>query len=638
MSAPCGKCTHCAALSHVPTDCSAHSTKSPCIVLAGNPNCGKTSLFNALTGARQKVGNRPGVTVEEKEAELRYRGVSYRLIDLPGTYALTDYSQEETVARERITSDGIDLIVNVLDATCPERGLFFTLQLLALQKPTVVILNLSDIAARRAVSIDTERMASLLGVPVVAVSARSGQGLDEMLCTVSDACSPKNAPQWNDSVPRHRSIRIEIADSPDEILSRVDTISSRTVHRADCTKDATDRADAVLLHPLWGTVFLLCVLAATFFLTFTVGDLFKNMLSDLFTSLSDIARTRMHDVCAPDWLISFALDGALVGVCGILSFLPNLFFLYVILACLEDSGYMARAAYLADGLTACLGLSGKAIIPMLLGYGCTVPAVFATKTLEDTAQRRRTMLLLPFLSCSARLPVYILLADAFFGQYAPLAACSMYAVGTGIAVLLARFTAGHTAYAAPPLLIELPDFRMPDPKTVTRDVARKLREYLTKAGTTVFLASLAVWILLHIGSAGPTADISRSFAAQIGRCVSPLLSVCGLGQWQTAVALISGVAAKEVVLSSLFVLYGVTGGTDAHTSLHTALECAGFTSVNAYALMLFVLLYVPCVAAVSAIRHESGSLSFTARTVLCSLLTALAVSALFYQVTRLFLS
>ena len=637
MSAPCGKCPHCAAPSHVPTDRRECSTKSPCIVLAGNPNCGKTSLFNALTGARQKVGNRPGVTVEEKEAELRYRGVSYRLIDLPGTYALTDYSQEETVARERITSDDIDLIVNVLDATCPERGLFFTLQLLALQKPTVVVLNLSDIAAHRSISIDIERMASLLGVPAVAVSARSGQGLDKMLCAVSDACSHKTAPQWNDSTLRRKTC-IEIADSPDAILSCVDTISSRTVRRAAKGKDATDSADAVLLHPLWGAVFLLCVLAATFFLTFTVGNLFKNMLSDLFTFLSDIARTHMHDVCAPDWLISFALDGALVGVCGILSFLPNLFFLYVILACLEDSGYMARAAYLADGLTARLGLSGKAIIPMLLGYGCTVPAVLATKTLEDVAQRRRTMLLLPFLSCSARLPVYILLADAFFGQYAPLAACSMYAVGTGIAVLLARFTEGHAADAASPLLIELPDFRMPDPKTVTRDVARKLREYLTKAGTTVFLASLAVWILLHIGTAGPTADISRSFAAQIGRCVSPLLSVCGLGQWQTAVALISGVAAKEVVVSSLFVLYGVTGGTVAHTSLHTALECAGFTSVNAYALMLFVLLYVPCVATVSAIRHESGSRSFTVRTVLCSLLTAFAVSALFYQATRLILS
>lgn len=653
---------------------------------AGNPNCGKTTLFNAYTGANLKVANWPGVTVEKKEGETSYKGQKMRLIDLPGIYSLTSYSMEEMVSRKVILGGEVDVIVNVVDASALERNLYLTLQLLELGKPVILALNMMDIVEERGMELDLHRLPEMLGnIPVVPVSARKRSGLDVLLHAVKHhyeepvadpvvtyspdieekilEVSKRIAVEHPDSENiRWHSIKIlendeqifkdhpiDVSDLLDrdyekQIINQkyeyIENVLDECVFYKGNRESLTEKADRVLTHPIWGVPVFLGIMAMVFFLTFTVGDAVKGLFESWMDLAFTVARSTLLNLGTADWLISLMVDGIMTGVGGILTFLPNIFILFLALAFLEDSGYMERVAYVMDGIMGRVGLSGKAFLPMVLGFGCTVPAVMASRTLENQQDRKKTILLTPFMSCSARLPIYVLFADMFFGKYAMIAAFSLYALGLlmaiAIALVIGKFWKSNEKAT---LLIELPDYKVPNARTIRIYVWEKVKDYLTKAGTTIFVASIVIWFILNYGIHGMTADVTQSFGAQIGKVLAPVLVPAGLGTWQIVVALISGLSAKEVVISSFSVLYGVNNvnSVQGMAVLSASLGSVGFGALNAYSLMVFCLLYTPCVATLATIKRETHSWTWTLKMVLFQLLLAYAASVVVFQVGSLFL-
>lgn len=646
----------------------------------GNPNCGKTTLFNAFTGANLKVANWPGVTVERVEGETSYKGQKLRLIDLPGIYSLTCYSIEERVSRKCILEEGIDVIVNVVDASSLERNLYLTMQLLELQKPVVLALNMMDIVEERGMEIDTHRLPEMLGgIPVVPVSARKRSGLDVLLHAVVHHYEEGPAEKvvtytrgleakisklqaLLPSLDNSRWLAIKLLEDDEEIRGRYpqqakeildrsyenDIINGKYDYIEEVVEEClfnkqekaafTERIDQVLTHRVWGVPLFLLIMAAVFFLTFTVGDFLKGYFEEALDYISLSAASFLMKIGTADWLVSLIVDGIIAGVGGILTFLPNIFILFLALAFLEDSGYMARVAYVMDSIMGRVGLSGKAFLPMILGFGCTVPAVMATRALESDRDRRRTILITPFMSCSARLPIYVLFADMFFPESAMLAAYSLYLLGVAVAILVAlagnRLSPSKEEHA---LLIELPEYKTPNARTIAIYVWEKVKDYLTKAGTTIFIASIILWFLLNYGPGGMVEDIADSFGAGVGRFLVPLLAPAGLGLWQIAVALISGLSAKEVVVSSFSVLFAIGNINSAAgmSELSGILASYGFGPVNAYAFMVFCLLYSPCMAAVATIRRETRSWKWTMRTVAFQMALAWGAAVLVYQVGSL---
>ena len=653
---------------------------------AGNPNCGKTTLFNAYTGANLKVANWPGVTVEKKEGETSYKGQKMRLIDLPGIYSLTSYSMEEMVSRKVILGGEVDVIVNVVDASALERNLYLTLQLLELGKPVILALNMMDIVEERGMELDLHRLPEMLGnIPVVPVSARKRSGLDVLLHAVKHhyeepvadpvvtyspdieekilEVSKRIAVEHPDSENiRWHSIKIlendeqifkdhpiDVSDLLDrdyekQIINQkyeyIENVLDECVFYKGNRESLTEKADRVLTHPIWGVPVFLGIMAMVFFLTFTVGDAVKGLFESWMDLAFTVARSTLQNLGTADWLISLIVDGIMTGVGGILTFLPNIFILFLALAFLEDSGYMARVAYVMDGIMGRVGLSGKAFLPMVLGFGCTVPAVMASRTLENQQDRKKTILLTPFMSCSARLPIYVLFADMFFGKYAMIAAFSLYALGLlmaiAIALVIGKFWKSNEKAT---LLIELPDYKVPNARTIRIYVWEKVKDYLTKAGTTIFVASIVIWFILNYGIHGMTTDVTQSFGAQIGKVLAPVLVPAGLGTWQIVVALISGLSAKEVVISSFSVLYGVNNvnSVQGMAVLSASLGSVGFGALNAYSLMVVCLLYTPCVATLATIKRETHSWTWTLKMVLFQLLLAYAASVVVFQVGSLFL-
>ncbi len=669
------------------------------VAFAGNPNCGKTTLFNAYTGAKLKVANWPGVTVERKDAEMDFKNIHFRMTDTPGAYSLTSYTMEEQVTRNFLTGDNVDAIIDVADASSLERNLYLTLQLIELGKPVVLALNMMDIVEERGMAIDLHRMPEMLGIPVVPVSARKRQGLEILLhAVIHHLENPLDKPQHHHArgahIHDHHSEYTVVYS--DEIEDQIDLVSAllekkypklenyrwyalKTLERdsfvleaypidyipekdyeqeiinqryafieeviAEClvNKDAssanTDKADRLLTHSVWGIPMFLLIMAVVFFLTFTIGDWLKGYFEMFLDFLTGAIGDFLAAVNTSEILISLITDGIIAGVGGILTFLPNIFILFLALAFLEDSGYMSRAAYVMDGLMSRLGLSGRAFIPMLLGFGCTVPAVMASRALENRRDRIKTVLVTPFMSCSARLPIYVLISGMFFGSYAMLAAYSMYIIGMITAIAAAKIMSlADKNHDENTLLIELPEYKLPNLRTVGIYVWDKVRDYLTKAGTTIFIASMILWALLNFGASGLVDSPADSFAAYIGRAAVPFLSLAGLGSWQIAVALISGIAAKEVVVSSMSVLYGISGiSSDAGmAALSGILAQSGFTAVNAYSMMLFCLLYIPCIATIATIKRET-SWKYALISIIMHLLTAWVVSTLFFQIaSRIF--
>ena len=644
------------------------------VAFAGNPNCGKTTLFNAYTGARLKVANWPGVTVEKKEGRMKFNSASYKLVDLPGTYSLTSYTMEERLTRDYLINGGADVIIDVADASSLERNLYLTLQLIELGKPVVLALNMMDIVRERGMKIDLHRLAEMLGIAVVPVCARQRSGLEELMSAAADfrLHRGKCLPVYSDGIENKLEIVISILRKKypdlrnlrwyalrllehDEVdLSGIadDSLESELINERydfigkviaevlvnkEEKSAATDRIDAVLTHRFFGLPIFLLIMAAVFFLTFTVGDLLKGYFELGIEGIGRGADMLLRRVGAGAMMRSLVTDGIIAGVGGVLTFLPNIFMLFLALAFLEDSGYMSRVSYIMDRIMGRLGLSGRAFIPMLLGFGCSVPAVMASRALEDINDRKKTMLVTPFMSCSARLPVYVLLSRMFFGKYAFFAAYSMYLIGAVTAAAALLVMSRTKRLKSSDLLIELPEYKTPNLRTIVIYVWEKISDYIEKAGTTIFAASVILWVLLNFNAHGMTDEMGGSFAAQIGHLLAPCLAPAGLGYWQIAVALLSGIAAKEVVVSSMGVLFGVANvaAPEGMAALSGALGAMGFGAANAYSMMLFCLLYVPCMATIATLKREACSAKFALGAALLQLGTAWVVSTVFYRLAML---
>lgn len=672
------------------------------VAFTGNPNCGKTTLFNAYTGAKLKVANWPGVTVEKKEGEAVYHNHTFKLVDLPGIYSLTSYTMEEILSRQYIMSGEADVIVDVADASALERNLYLTLQLIELGKPVVLALNMMDIVEERGMEIDLHRLPEMLGIPVVPVCARKRTGLNILMHAASHHKDKGADPtehhhtsgnhrhdhhseyvvvysdEIEDKIDRiidlikikypeiknHRWYALKYLERDKEILEKyplnlkgiadrsyesdiinqkydfIEEVISEVLVNKNEKGEKTDRADKILTHPVWGIPAFLLIMAAVFFLTFAVGDWLKGYFEMLLEYLSNGALRLLRTAGAGELLTSLIVDGIIAGVGGILTFLPNIAILFLALAFLEDSGYMSRVAYVMDSVMSKIGLSGRAFIPMLLGFGCTVPAVMASRALEDRQDRLKTIFITPFMSCSAKLPVYILLSKVFFAKYAMLAAYSMYIAGLFAAIIIAKIiTKLSPEKETKSLLIELPEYKSPNARTIFIYVWEKVSDYLSKAGTVIFLASVILWFVLNFGPSGYCGSMQESFGALIGRALEPVMAPCGLGMWQMVVALISGLAAKEVVVSSMSVLFGIGNifSAEGMSALLSALSAQGFGAVNAYSMMLFCLLYVPCAASIGTIYKETGSAKQTAVSVCINISAAWLVSAVFYQIATLVL-
>lgn len=672
------------------------------VAFIGNPNCGKTTLFNAYTGAHLKVANWPGVTVEKKEGALKYHDVHYKLVDLPGIYSLTSYTMEEKLSRQYILEDEVDIIVDVVDASALERNLYLALQLIELGKPLIIALNMMDIVEERGMEIDLHRLPEMLGVPVIPVCARNKKGLEVLLHAVAhherrhlkDRIEHQH--RYGEIKSRHRhnhhkdtvvvysdwlEDKIDVVETalrdkygdiknvrwyalkllahdaeimekyPLEIPEVLDksyekeiikqkydfieeVIDEVVVNKEKESKD-TDRIDAILTHKYLGVPVFLAIMAFVFFLTFTIGGFFQDWIVAGIDVVSEVIKNFLAAAHVNQVITSLLVDGAVSGVGSILSFLPNIFILFLALAVLEDSGYMARVAYVMDGIMGRVGLSGRAFIPLLVGFGCNVPAIMASRALENPRDRLKTILVTPFMSCSARLPIYILISGMFFGDNAMYAAFSMYVIGIVAAIFMALvFSKVDKDKNTHTLLIELPEYKSPNVASIFLYAWEKIKSYLSRAGTTIFVASLLMWFILHFNMSGMVDNIGESFGGYMGKAVAPLLAPAGLDVWQIAVALISGVAAKEIVISSLSILYGVAD-ISSHTGMTgviSQLSQNGFSQLNAYALMVFSLLYIPCIASVATIRKETGKTRWAIFSMVLQLVVAWVAATAVYQI------
>ena len=678
-----------------PYDHNAHDTRTMKVALAGNPNCGKTTLFNALTGSNQYVGNWPGVTVEKKEGTAHLGDRSITVVDLPGIYSLSPYSMEEIVARDFIIGEGPDAVIDIVDATNLERNLYLTVQLLELERPLVLALNFMDEVKARGDQIDVERLSKELGVPVVPITAKTGEGLDELLQVahrqmhlgvtyepddlyddfthdihhrmgelIHDYAYAANLPaHWasikllegDGIVAKALNLPADVQNKLDAIIAEYEASSAlgdretlvadsryryieRVVH-ASVVKGKgsegptlTEKIDRIVTGKYTALPLFLCAMLVMFVITFgPFGSWLQDGVSALLDLFSGWLEGTLTAAGAPYVLVSLACDGVIGGVGGVLSFLPQIALLFFFLSFLEDSGYMSRAAFIMDRLLRRFGLSGKAFIPMLMGFGCSVPAIMGARTMENEKDRRMTILLIPFMSCSAKLPVYGLLSAAFFGPWAGLVVFGLYVIGMAVGIL-SGILFKHTLFAGEPapFVLELPPYRFPSIENIATHVWQKVKGFLVKAGTLILAMSIVLWLLQSFDfSLHMVDDAANSMLGTLGALIAPVFAPLGFGFWQAAVALLTGFIAKEMVVSSLSMFYGFSL-TAAGTAVAAAMT--GFTPLSAFSMLVFILLYVPCVAATSTMAKELGSAKWTVFSVCWQIGVAYVVSLLVHTV------
>lgn len=664
------------------------------LALAGNQNCGKTTLFNQLTGSNQHVGNFPGVTVERKDGQIRGHKDA-TVVDLPGIYSLSPYTSEEIVTRDFLIHSHPDGIINIVDATNIERNLYLSLQLMELNIPMVIALNMMDEVRANGGTIKIRKMQEALGVPVVPISASKNEGVAELIDTALEAAVSRQKPKRMDfcSGPVHRSIhavahlvedhaqRMNIPSrfaatklvEGDEIIRQalqlseneldmiehsvtemeqelgtdreaaladmrytfIEEVCAESVVKGHQSKESlrSVKIDSVLTHKYLAIPIFLGIMMLIFWLTFgVIGPVLSDWLSsgiDAITNLMDRALTAygINPV-----VHSLIIDGVFAGVGSVLSFLPIIVVLFFFLSILEDSGYMARVAFVMDKLLRKIGLSGRSFVPMLIGFGCTVPAVMATRTLPSSRDRRLTILLTPFMSCSAKIPIYAVFSAAFFPGYAALTMGALYFGGMVVGVLMAllfnrTLFRGHPV----PFVMELPNYRMPSAKSVAMLLWDKARDFLQRAFTIIFVATLVIWFLQSFDvRLNFVTDSAQSLLARIGQWLSPLFRPLGFDDWRISTALITGFTAKEAVVSTLGILTG-TGMEQLSAGLSGL-----FTPLSAVSFLAFTLLYTPCVAAVAAIGRELGGKWRGALVAVFQCVVAWVAAAGLYQLLRLF--
>ena len=598
------------------------------IALAGNPNSGKTTLFNALTGSTQQVGNWPGVTVEKKEGSFSHMSANYEVTDLPGTYSLDPSTSEQRLAGEFLSNGGADLLINIVDAGNLSRSMLLTLQLMDKGIPMIVAVNFMDEAEKAGLKVDTVKLASRLKVPVVPISAARGDGLQALKNAVKEMAEKPVAPEPLMTC----SSGCSSCSAALQGFSCIDTIFGDCIS-GDPPKAALAAFDRIALNK-WLAVPVFAIIMATVF-TITFGPL-VGKASDLVDWLVNIklleaVRGFLTSIEAPRWLTGILADGAISGAGAVLIFLPQIAVLFFLLSLLEGTGYMSRAAFIMDKALSWLGLSGRSFVTLIMGFGCTVPAIMASRILEEEEERKIAVIVAPFISCSARMPIYVLIAGAFFGARAGLAAASMYFLG--IAVMIASaFLLSRTIFksrSSSAFVLEMPPYRIPRLNYLAMSTWHKTKDFVVRAGTLIVLVSMGIWVLSNLSfSLKVVADPSQSILATLGKLITPLLRPLGLGEWRIGVALLSGIAAKEIVASTISLLAGT--GPD-------ALVLLGLNAASALAFMSFSLLYIPCAATIVVMRRELGSAYQTALAVLYGIVVAWLVSFTVYRIASIFI-
>ena len=662
--------------------------------LVGNQNCGKTTLFNALTGSNQHVGNFPGVTVEQKSGEVK--GVkNCSVVDLPGIYSLRPYTQEEIVSRDFIINQKPDCIINIIDATNIERNLYLTLQLLELRVPTVIALNMMDEVYANGGTVDVQQLSRLIGVPVVPISAVKGEGVSELIDRVVDTARKKAMPGVTDfcadDSPVHRCIhavihliqdhadrlgvssrfctakliegdpelagRLELDENERELLehcivqmesesgldrnaaladmrySFIEGVVSKTVVKCHESREhaRSVRMDRVLTGKYTAIPTFLAIMFLIFYLTFNViGSALSDWLSLGIDALTGLVDRGLTAYGINPVVHSLVIDGIFAGVGSVLSFLPIIVTLFFFLSILEDTGYMARVAFVMDRPLRKLGLSGRSFVPMLIGFGCSVPAIMATRTVSSDRDRKMTILLTPYMSCSAKIPIYAVFAAAFFPQNRGLAMICLYALGIVMGIIVALILKSTAFRGQPvPFVMELPNYRMPSLKSVGLLLWEKAKDFLERAFTVIFMATVLIWFLQTFDTRlNVVADSADSLLALIGQLIAPVFRPLGFADWRMVTALISGFTAKEAVVSTLAVLLGTNVA-----NLSSALGSV-FNPITAVSFLVFTLLYTPCVAAVATIRRELGSAVKTIGVVIMQCSVAWLTAFVIYNVIR----
>lgn len=653
------------------------------VALVGNPNCGKTTLFNALTGRHQRVGNWPGVTVEKKSGEANLQGLKLEIIDLPGTYSLapTSTSLDEQIARQFVESKEADIVVNVLDATSLSRGLYLTNELLKLGQPTIVVLNMRDVADSRGIKIDAEKLAKQLGCPIVDMVASRSQGLDKLaaaLTTITaDAADPSDAPA-----------PISAATSDADIYAALDAIVDQVSHRVAKPTSVSEHIDQVVLNKFLAFPIFLGVMYLMFLLSINVGSAFIDFFDLLASALFvEVPRYLLSTLPIPDWLVVFIADGIGGGVQLVATFIPVIGALFLVLSLLEDSGYMSRVAFIVDRLLRGLGLPGKSFVPLIVGFGCNVPAIMATRALDSQPDRILTTLMAPYMSCGARLTVYALFAAAFFPDNGQNIVFALYLIGIAVAVLSALAVRRHLLpESRSNFIVELPPYHAPILRNILMQTWQRLRGFIVRAGKAIVIVVIVLNVVSSIGTDGSVGNENsdKSVLSAIGKSITPLFSPMGIEEdnWPATVGIFTGIFAKEVVVGTLDALYapnqpqtddsideiitqafasvpanladltdqlldplglrlGDLQDTQAQADSQevqlntiTAMQTLFTSDAGAFAYLLFILLYMPCVATIGVIFKEIGSF-WAIFSVAWSFIVAYAAAVVAFQIGNL---
>jgi len=664
------------------------------IALAGNPNCGKTTIFNALTGSNQHVGNWPGVTVEKKEGVLKFEGKQYNIVDLPGTYSLGAYSEDEVVARDFILKEKPDLVVNVVDATNIERNLYLTTQLLEMGVKGIIALNMMDETQKAGIQIDIDSLSKQLKVPIVPTIALRKKGIEDLKIKLSEVLSGntdkpekitygreinaaitsleniikqnastkdypsawlalkllendkyivdfigKRNPHILEKAQNHvenltKSLGLEpemiIVDKRYEFIGKVVAKSvKKPKNRVETT---SDKIDKVLTHKWFGLPIFALIMFCIYQLTFAIGqEVLGGTVAFLLETLSENVTGFLESINAPEMLVSFVVDGVFGGVGAVLEFVPLIMVLYILLGILEDSGYMARAAYVMDRIMRTLGLHGKTFISMLVGVGCNVPGIMSTRTLDSKKDRMIAILINPFISCGARLPIYLVFISAFFPKHGGIVLFTLYATGFIVAILAGKLFSktlfkGEASY----FIMELPPYRMPSVRGVLIHMWDKVGGFLKRAGTVIFAVVTMLWVL-SVLPYGVEPYSKASILGKIGSSISTIFKPAGFGTWQASVGLFAGIVAKEAVVATLGMVYA---GVEEGAELITAIQQT-FTPLSAFSFMIMSLLYTPCAAVIGTVRRETNSWKWTLFTVVYTFIVGWIGAVLVFQIGRL---
>ena len=667
------------------------------LALAGNQNCGKTTLFNALTGSNQHVGNFPGVTVEKKEGPIKGHKDAI-LVDLPGIYSLSPYTAEEVVTRDFVLKEHPKAIINIVDATNIERNLYLSLQLMELGIPMVIALNMMDEVRASGNAIHVQQLSAHLGIPVIPISASKNEGISDLLDAVFQGVEKDTPPSKMDFCQgevhvaihsiahivedaakkagyplRFASTKLVEGDRPmidalglteeqlhiinhivqhmeqalgtdreaalaDMRYQYIEEVCRECVVKQQETREQvrSEKIDRILTHKYFGIPIFLGIMLVIFWLTFSViGAPLQDLLDAGIQWLTGVLSEFLTQVHVSQWLHSLLIDGVCAGVGSVLSFLPIIVLLFFFLSLLEDSGYMARVAFVMDKLLRKIGLSGRSFVPMLIGFGCSVPAIMATRTLSSDRDRKMTILLTPFMSCSAKLPIYGMITAAFFPRHGALVMIALYIAGMIVAVLSGLLLKSTVYKGKPvPFVMELPSYRLPSGRSVLLHMWEKAKDFIRKAFTIIFVAAIVIWFLQSFDwSLNWVDDSAQSILASIGSVIAPLFAPLGFQDWRASTALITGLTAKESVVSTLTVLTGAASDAQLSTALQSI-----FTPLSAFSFLAFTVLYMPCVAAFAASRRELGSLKSAVLTALYQTGAAYVVAFLIFQVGSLFLS